>query len=128
MLDRNYINEAIRIRKEYLSNLSNVNELDNIYYDLLIEFNNLKTKIDDIENKHQNVDEQYLFKLLEDINEKITNTSNKIKPFKNNIEKLNKEQSILYKNIKEKYPKLSDDDLYNELIPIIKNIDDNFDN
>lgn len=128
MLDRNYINEAIRIRKEYLSNLSNVNELDNIYSDLLIEFNNLKTKIDDIENKHQNVDEQYLFKLLEDINEKITNTSNKIKPFKNNIEKLNKEQSILYKNIKEKYPKLSDDDLYNELIPIIKNIDDNFDN
>lgn len=126
MIDYNYINEAIRIRKEYLSNLSNVNELDNIYNELLTEFSNLKTKLETIEDKKIKVDEEYIIKLLEDVDDKINNISNKIKPYNDNINRLNKEQSILYKTIKEKYPKLTDDELYNELIPIIKNIDESF--
>ncbi len=50
----------------------------------------------------------------------------KIRPYIEKINDLDNEQRILYNNIKEKYIDITDEEIYKEIIPVIEEIDENF--
>jgi len=128
MIDDIYIKEAVRIRKEYLENLSKVNVITDEYSKLLLDLEDVKNKLDNISEKHlENVSEKQLKEMLDEIHLRTKKTFNTIKPYTQKTKELDKQQSLLYNKIKEKYPDLSDEDLYSELIPIIQVVDEEFD-
>jgi len=128
MIDDIYIKEAVRIRKEYLENLSKVNVITDEYSKLLLDLEDVKNKLDNISEKHlENVSEKQLKEMLDEIHLRTKKTFNTTKPYTQKTKELDKQQSLLYNKIKEKYPDLSDEDLYSELIPIIQVVDEEFD-
>lgn len=128
MIDEIYIKEAIRIRREYLENLTHVNIITEEYEKLLIDLQDIKDKIEILSEKNlESVNEKHVKGILDDLSIRTKQTYNNIKPYTDKNIVLDEEQSILYKKIKEKYPDLSDDELYKQLIPIIQRIDNEFD-
>lgn len=124
MIDEIYIKEAKRIRFEYLNNLVYIsNEEENIQ-NLTLELNQIK---EDVENSDKKSDTYYKDALFE-VEKLIKKTTDKIIPFHKKIKELDKDQRNLYNNIKEKYPKLSDDDIKNYILPYIIEIDKQFKN
>lgn len=113
-----YIDEAVRIRKEYLGSLVYINK----YKD---EINFLKEQLDaykdELLNK-SNITEEFFHSKLEDINKCINEINTKIKPYVDTITKLNDDQKKLYDIIKEKYLDITDDDIKNNIIPAISQI------
>jgi len=122
MIDQIYINEAVRIREEYLNNL--------IY--LSNEEGNIKSLTDDLQNLSKEVeesdkkDEQYYRDALFEVELMIRKATDKIIPYYDKTKQLDKEQRTLYNTIKEKYPNLSDNDMKDVLIPHILEIDKKF--
>lgn len=113
-----YINEAVRIRKEYLDSLSYINKYKD---EINIRKNELeKYKNDLVDNK--NITETYFRSKLNDINECINIIQDRIKPYLDTISKLNDDQKILYDSIKEKYIDISDDDIKNNILSAISEI------
>ena len=125
MIDKIYIDEAVRIRKEYLENLVNVNKIEKIYHELLEKFENEKEKLSNINSESMSVED--LYKYVKNLDIEINSILEKIKPYKDKIEYLDQEQRILYNNIKEKYIGISDDEIYSEIIPVIEKVDEDFD-
>lgn len=122
-IDRIYIDEAIRIRKSYLYNLSNIVEKES---DINFYFNKIKEIGKKYENYEHNVDEKEILKTMLEINKHIDKIKNHMLPFNDNIKKLDEDQRLLYNNIKDKYPKLSDDEIQNQIVPHIIPVDDLF--
>lgn len=119
MIDKIYIEEAVRIRKEYLNNLIYIsNEEDNIKEYI----SKLKKIQNEIENGELN-DEKYYREMLFDIEIMIKKATNKIKPYYDKIKVLDNNQSTLYNNIREKYTNITDDEIKNDILPYIVKID-----
>lgn len=127
MIDRIYINEAIRIRKEYLENLLNVNKFEAVYHQLLEKLESAKLEFDKLDVDDSNLTQEHILKRVQLISIDLNLIVDKIKPYSEKIEKLDNEQRILYKTIKEKYQNITDDEIYEEIIPIIEEVDKNFD-
>lgn len=123
-LDKIYIEESIRIRKDYVYNIKYVNDLEPVYQKLLLEFQKAKNIIDDID--YDETDERYnkdfFIKMMEELNTHIEETTNKIKPYIDAIKKLDEDQKVLYYSIKEKYPNITDKEMENAIVPYIYNI------
>lgn len=124
MIDKIYIESAKNIRKEFLS-LSE--KLDNYQSDLNKYVSYLETASVDLEAiKNNDVKKMKEAYELKDITEKITNKLNEIeteeqkiihliRPINDRIEKLREEENYLYSQIKEKYPKLTDEEIIKEI-------------
>jgi chromosome segregation ATPase len=124
MIDKIYIESAKNIRKEFLS-LSE--KLDNYQSDLNKYVSYLETASVDLESiKNNDVKKMREASDLKDITEKITKKLNEIeteeqkiihliRPINDRIEKLREEENYLYGQIKEKYPKLSDEEIIKEI-------------
>jgi len=123
-LDRIYIEEAIRIRKEFLYNMSFIDNLEPQYEKLLVEFEKAKEQIDDIdrEGEDKRYNKDYLIDLLDKLNTHINETVNKIKPYTDAIKVLDEDHKVLYRSIKEKYPNITDEEMKESIIPYIINL------
>ena len=123
-IDKIYIDEAIRIRRVYIQNISRVNELQPIYEKLLREFQKAKEELDEIgyDDIDPKYNEDYFKKKLESLNVHIENTTRKLKPFDDTLKKLDEEQRILYYSIKEKYPNITDKEMEETILPYVENI------
>ena len=123
-LDKIYIEEAIRIRKVFTENIAFVNEIQPYYETLLDEFQKAKAELDEIDMDEidDNYTEDYFRGKLEELNVCIDNTSNKIQPYVDKINKLDEDQRLLYNRIKEKYPSMTDEEMEQAIIPYIENI------
>lgn len=132
MIDKIYIDEAIRIRKEYLINLNSVKNIDKIYEDLLSETREVETKINKIDSDiksnpiHTHTEEDVIL-ILKKLYVKVDDILEDMKPYEDKLEKLNSAQSILYKTIKTKYPNITDEQIHKELLPLIIKVDEDFD-
>jgi hypothetical protein len=119
MIDKIYIDEAIRIREEYLKNL--------IY--LTQEEENIKSLTSDLEQIQKDVeksnvkDESFYRNALMEIEVMISKALEKIMPFDEKKKELDKKQRNLYNIIKEKYPTISDNEIQDDIIPHIIKID-----
>lgn len=124
MIDTLYINEALRIREEYLNNLLYIsNEEEN----LKKLTNNLSELSEEIENS-ESKDENYYKNALIEVEKMIQKANDKIKPYYDKIKDLDKQQRLLYNNIKEKYPNITDDKIKDVIIPHILILDEKIKN
>jgi hypothetical protein len=117
-ISEHYINEAIRIRKEYLDSVVYVN---NYKEEIIYHKNNLENLRRDLVDK-RNITESYFMSKMGEINNCISLIQSKINPYLDTIKKLDEEQRRLYINIKEKYINISDEDIVSNILPEISKI------
>jgi len=124
MIDKQIIDSAKIIRKEYLETTKNVQDYES---DLkrLVKF--LKEKMENLEKlkniqlkkgkEQEQVDNIFadVLKELNSIEEEEKRLSNKIKKMNESLDKLKRDELALYTTIKERYPKLSDDQIKKEI-------------
>lgn len=119
MIDRIYINEAIRIREQYLDNLIYItNEEENIKA-LVSDLETIKEKVLNSDLKS----ETYYKDSLYEIEIMLKKASDKIAPFHDKIKELDKLQKTLYNTIKEKYPNIVDEQIQSAILPHIMEVD-----
>ena len=121
-LDKLYIDEAIRIRKTYLNNLAAIVEKED---DIQKYFEMIEEVREQVEHNEAGDQEFFIKKLLE-INDNIEKIKTVIMPHYDIIQKLDDTQKLLYNNIKDKYPEITDEEIQTQIVPHIVPIDDEF--
>jgi hypothetical protein len=122
MLDKIYINEAKRIRKEYLNNLVYIVTQESVIKGYVNSLNDIKKEISETQNES---DDYFRGKLME-IDKKIIDLNKYLLVYYDKIKKLDIDQRRLYNTIKEKYPLISDDNMKNEIINHLDDINKDF--
>ncbi len=121
-LDKIYINDAIRIRKEYKKSLESIlNEK--------VPLDVKKKEIEDYQSNMENIIDEDMnditkrLKLnndLQKIERIIKEIQSKIKPHYDNIEKLRTDADRLYNSIMEKYPNVTEQEIKNQIAPYLQ--------
>jgi predicted nucleic acid-binding Zn-ribbon protein len=118
MIDENFIKAAIKIRREYLKLTNNLNFYKRKAEDVISNLEDIVNKIEKIqeETENQQVTNNdaivlQLTKLLTDIESEGRSVESLIDPLNKEIEKLGLEEQELWRNIKNKYPNLSDEEI-----------------
>lgn len=119
-IDTIYINEAIRIRKEYLTNLQNINNSEGMIKEIIEHMNNIK---DDIANVNDLNEEEYIDKLKE-LDIILDRIKTNILPYHENIMELGKDQQKLFLLIKDKYKDLTAEEIQQQIAPHIIKFDE----
>lgn len=119
MIDKHYINEAKRIREEYLKNLIYIAEEEDNIKSLIEDLDKIGKEIEDSDNKS----EKYYKDALFEIEIMIRKATEKIIPYHEKKKELDKQQRSLYNTIKDKYPNITDEQMMEHIIPHIIEID-----
>ena len=124
IIDKFYLNEARRIRLEYLDNLGEINKR--------VPFiNKYKEKIQsytkDLErivssNAQDAVKENEFMNSLVNLNHDVETLEKEMKPYYSKIEQLTVDSEKLYNNILEKYIGIQPDDIKNQIYEHIKDL------
>ena len=122
ILDKLYIDEAIRIRKTYLNNLAAIVKKEDEIQKYFLMIEDVREEVEQNEAPNQD----YFVKKLTEINDNIEKIKSVIMPHYDTIKKLDESQKILYDNIKDKYPEITNDDIQSQIIPHIVPIDKEF--
>jgi hypothetical protein len=122
MIAEQYINEGIRLRKEYLQNLKEILKQESKINEKKVSFQKIKDEMENIVNSDLNDVRKTLelnnrlillekeLKFIQDI----------IRPFYDNIENGKKERDRLYLAIKEKYPSITTEEIEKDIMSKIK--------
>jgi predicted nucleic acid-binding Zn-ribbon protein len=123
MIDENFVQAAIKIRRQYLKLTNNmdlykrkslevVNNLDRISKDI-------SEKQENIKNRKLNQQESLnaITEILNNIEEECRNLDDSIKPLNDEMEKLLIEEGELWRQIKEKHYNINED----EIVEYVKN-------
>ena len=118
MIDESFIKAAIKIRREYLKLTNNLNFYKRKAEDVIENLEDIVTKIESIqqETENQSITNNdavvfQLTKLLTDVESEGRAVESLIDPLNKEIEKLGLEEQELWRNIKNKYPNLSDEEI-----------------
>lgn len=123
MIDQLYIDEARRIRKKYLTNLFYIVEKEEEMKECLSIIESIKDELNDEDNiKNEKVYKEKSFKLGKNIEQ----LKRYIIDYDDNMKVLDKDQRILYNNIKEKHVNITEEEMQKELLANIKDIDEKF--
>lgn len=120
IIDKHYINAAIKIRKEYLGLNDKLKECEK---ELKKESNNLLKESANLDNLNDNLGDynspedaqEAVFTKLNDIDVHIKSLNNIYSPINDKIEELKEREIILYNNIKKAYSNLSDEDIISQI-------------
>lgn len=126
ILDDIYINEAIRIRKEYLYNLIEIIKKEEEIKKYFEQLENIKKRMESLTDTEREINEKDITSVIIEISKNIDNIKKHILPYSDKIKKLDKDQRLLYNNIKDKYPNISNDEIQKQIVPHITPIDDKF--
>ena len=128
MIEERYLQTAVKIRKDYLKTSVNLEFYHRKAKDLV---NNLESILEKIEKLSKEIEDDRkkgtsthtkesvqsdLLKILQDLEKEGKSVEELANPMNKEIEKLALEEQELYRQIKEKYKDISDD----ELIKIVK--------
>lgn len=119
MIDKLYINEAIRIREEYLNNLIYIANEEDTIKGLTADLEQISK---DVEESNIKSDKYYRDALFE-VELMIRKATEKIIPYHEKVKDLDKQQRKLYNQIKDKYPDITNEDIQNAIIPHIMEVD-----
>jgi hypothetical protein len=122
ILDKLYIDEAKRIRRIYLNNLAAIVEKEE---DIQKYFEMIEEVRREIEHS-EGVNQEFFVKKLLEINDNIEKIKSFIMPHYESIQKLDDSQKLLYNNIKDKYPEITDEEIQSQIVPHIVPIDKEF--
>jgi hypothetical protein len=129
MIQEFLLKKALNIRKEYNKITKDINVYENMVSGILKslgknseELEGLKKKIDD--NKLTDVEfaKSEMLKIILDLEQEANRTGEHINILNKNIEGLRKQELDLYREIKEKYPEMSDEQIKKEIQDYIKNL------
>jgi chromosome segregation ATPase len=128
MISKVYIDAAIQIRDEFIDTQNKLGiyekELSNISSKIEKNIKSLLSLKEDILSTSSGLNKEEVNKKILEEMEIIEGEGNKysklITPLSDKIEELHKREDALYNDIKERYPKLSDDDIITELRKYIK--------
>jgi len=120
-LDKIYINEAIRIRGEYMTSLKNILKEEGALNIKKSEIDNIQDGMEKMveSDMHDVTKRLKLNEQLIKIERIIKNIQGKIKPHYDNIENLRVDADRLYTSIKEKYPNVTENDIKEQIAPYI---------
>ena len=118
MIDESFIKAAIKIRREYLKLTNNLSFYKRKAEDVIENLEDIVTKIENIqqETENQSITNNdavvfQLTKLLTDVESEGRAVESLIDPLNKEIERLGLEEQELWRNIKNKYPNLSDEEI-----------------
>ena len=121
-IEKRFIDESLRIRKEYLNSLTELKDK---------ETNISKIKNDILESynlAHVNdIDKELMETKIKKLSSDIKKLQNNIEPIVIDIDNLKNDADRLFEKIKEKYPNVTKEDLIDSLSPHINNIDKDYD-
>jgi len=115
MIDENFINAAVRIRREYLKINSNLEMYRRRAREISENLDGLLTKIEEIQEKAYNktADSESILqdinKVMKDFEDEGTKLEKLIEPLNQQVEKLAIEEQELWRSIKTKHNNISDD-------------------
>jgi chromosome segregation ATPase len=119
-IDKIFINKAISIRKEYLRHCENI-DIDSFKLKECKE--KLQTYLEEgneISEKYNDEESTEFQKEINDIINKVVKTvkqlESRIKPYKDRIKELESESDKLFISIKDRYPKLSTEEIQKQII------------
>jgi len=119
-INKRYINEALRIREEYLKSLTELKKKEKCLVKIKNDINDAYNMVSDTVNN----------KIMENkiniLTKEIKNLNEYIQPITNKIDKLKDEANDLYMNIKESSPNITKEDIKKIFLPHIKKIDNKF--
>lgn len=118
MISQQYINEGIRIRKEYILNLKEILKKEPEIIAKRQKFMDLQSEMKKIAESDLN-DVRKTLQLNENLmilEKEMKNIQNIIKPYSDVIEKLKDDRDRLYLAIKEKYPKITQQEIEQEIM------------
>jgi uncharacterized coiled-coil DUF342 family protein len=122
MIQEIYLKRAANIRKEYLSTQNKTVDYEKSLKELVSLIDNTSKDLDDLLEKlnsnYVNDPEeakQSLLKIFIDLEDEYNKTSKSIDNAEETIEKLKKQEIELFRDIKQRYPEMSDGQIRNEI-------------
>jgi len=129
MIQEIFLKRAANIRKEYLRITRDINSYEKNVRDLLGALEQKSTDLESLKNKLDsnriNSPEEAKMELLNIIMEVEDETNKNEKYIDNlnkNIEKLKEDELLLFRDINQRYPEMSDPDIKNEIQSYIKKL------
>ena len=122
-INKQYIYSAVRIRKEYFQELEKIKEKEFILTKYKEEVRNVYSLLENMVDGYKGTiesDEPFQKELndkLNDIEKVMVETQKELQPYFDKIDFLKEESSILYNNILEKYPGITQEEIQEQIIP-----------
>lgn len=118
-----YLNEALRLRKEYVKFVNNLNEKSPLLGKYRKELEEIKTRVQSVDINDSKIKiEEKIFKELEFVDEKLLLIQKELQPIYNGISELEIESDKLYDAVTEKYPKMSPEEIKDQIWEKVKHI------
>jgi predicted nucleic acid-binding Zn-ribbon protein len=123
-IDKFYLEEARRIRMEYLKNLNEINSRVPFIEKFKQKILSYQDKIKNIVNsdKSDSIKETIFLSEVESLSNDIETLEKEIKPFYNNIKKLSDDSLKLKEAIEQKYIGITIDEIKNQIIPYVSDL------
>ena len=122
MIDEFFLKSAINIRREYLKISNNMDlyqkrakEVVNILEETISKIENIQKENKKNPNISTEKNMNDLLEILKNVEEEGKRLESLVEPINKSIEKLSKEEVILYEKIKEKYKNLTDEEIVKEI-------------
>jgi predicted nucleic acid-binding Zn-ribbon protein len=113
MINENFLQSAVKIRREYLKLSSNMSLYKKSAEDVISKLEKTYKKIDEVKEKSSSKEPEVAFRELLSIVEEIENEGKRLQelidPINDEIEKLGKEEQELYRKIKETHSDIDED-------------------
>lgn len=127
MISELYIKRAIKIRKEYLKLVKDINSYETIANDLISSISDRKKDLENLleslnQNRITNADiaRQKLDEIVLQTEDDMNKVDATIDSLNKKMDKLREEEMYLYREIKQVYSDISDDDLKNYIQEALK--------
>ena len=127
MISDLYIKRAVKIRKEYLRLVKDINSYETIAHDLISSISNRKKDLEDLleslnQNRITNADiaKQKLDEIVIQTEDDMNKVDATIDSLNKKMDKLREEEMYLYREIKQVYSDISDNDLKNYIQEALK--------
>jgi hypothetical protein len=123
-LDLFYLNEARRIREEYLLALSNIKKKQPSINRYRKEIERYRDEIDELyEGEEKNsIKEKLYIEKMDELIKNVDKIESQIQPYYIKIKKLNEDSLKLKNLIIEKYPSITIDEIKQQIIPFIADL------
>jgi|688.fasta_scaffold145642_2 hypothetical protein len=127
MISELYIKRAVKIRKEYLRLVKDINSYETIAHDLISSISNRKKDLENLleslnQNRITNADiaKQKLDEIVIQTEDDMNKVDATIDSLNKKMDKLREEEMYLYREIKQVYSDISDNDLKNYIQEALK--------
>ena len=118
-----YLNEALRLRKEYVNFMNILNNKSPLLSKYRNEFEEIKSRVQSVDINDSNIKiEETIFKELEFVDEKLVLIQKELEPIYDGISELQSESDKLYDAVTQKYPKMSPEEIKDQIWEKVKHI------